>query len=387
LVVNDNKIRVLCLITSLPLGGAEKSLLRLVRNSQSEIEYLVISLDSRRDLEGDFEHLNVKVINLNIKGLLSGLRGIPTLWKAIRSWRPNIIYCWMYHAMFLGVVLKILNPKIPMIWCIRHNNLDINLNKATTVFIAKFLIYCSRLPHKIVYCSQESLNFHNKIGYQAKHSILIENGFDPTEFSNKGRFSLAELESQKQKFFPLVNSSAILVGCCGRYDKLKRFENFVSTAQLIMDQDSNNVHFCLIGEGLPEKKGELLKNVFPAQKDYFHFIGATKNINEVFPCLDILVQTSFSESFPNVVAEAMLSGVAVVATDVGQTSKIIGSDGILVPPDNIAENCLAISRLILDREYLSRLQKGGVIRITKNFGIQSLVFKNIRMFRALSCVD
>ena len=382
---DNDKIRVLCLITSLPIGGAEKSLLRLVRNSPSEIEYLVISLDSRRDLEDDFEDLNIKIINLNIKSVLAGLRGLLTLRKSIRSWRPDIIYCWMYHAMFLGVTLKLLKPKIPLIWGIRHNNLDINLNKSSTIFIAKFLAYCSRLPNKIVYCSQESLDFHSKIGYKAQRSILIENGFDPTEFSNKDSFSLSELESLKQKYFPLVNSNAILVGCCGRYDPLKRFENFIATAKLIMDKGINNVHFCLIGEGLPEKKDELLKNIPPAQKDYFHFIGATKNINEVFPCLDILVQTSFSESFPNVVAEAMISGAAVVATDVGQTSRIIGSNGILVPPDNIVENGIALSRLILDREYLSRLQKEGVIRITKNFGIEGLVFKNIRMFRALAC--
>ena len=72
----------------------------------------------------------------------------------------------------------------------RHNNLDTNLNKLSTVFIAKFIRFFSLIPKKIVYCSLESLNFHISIGYSSKNSILIENGFDPDEFISK--YSLSD---------------------------------------------------------------------------------------------------------------------------------------------------------------------------------------------------
>ena len=66
MLINLNRKRVICLITSLPIGGAEKSLLRLIKNSMDEVDYLVVSLDSKRDIEEKFYEFGVDVHNLNI---------------------------------------------------------------------------------------------------------------------------------------------------------------------------------------------------------------------------------------------------------------------------------------------------------------------------------
>lgn len=381
----NSRIRCLCVITSLPLGGAEKSLLRLVRSSSKEIDYLVVSLDSQRDLEGEFESANIKVINLNIGSIFTAVSGIISLVKVVKSWHPDVIYYWMYHAMLFSLAVKILCPKAPVIWGVRHNNLDLKLNKLGTVFIAKFLVFFSSIPKKIIYCSDESMRFHSKVGYKNNRAQLIENGFDSKEFLHKDDFCGADIARLKEKYFPLANSDSILIGCCGRYDPLKRFENFIAAAQILIQQELKNVVFCLIGEGLPERQQQLLENLPAEQKNFFQFVGATKDIKEVFPCLDILIQTSFSESFPNVIPEAMLCGAAVIATDVGQTSEIVGSDGILIPPDDIVSTARAANNLLSDPAKLKHLQKVGAIRIRKNFGIDKVVTENIRIFRDIVC--
>lgn len=380
--INLNRKRVICLITSLPIGGAEKSLLRLIKNSMDEVDYLVVSLDSKRDIEEKFYEFGVDVHNLNISNLLSFIKAIFVFRNIVNTWKPSIIYSWMYHAIFFDIISSIFFYKIPHIWGIRHNNLDTNLNKFSTVFIAKFIRFFSLLPKKIVYCSLESLNFHISIGYSSKNSILIENGFDPDEFTPKDSLSSEAIVALKIKHFPVINTENIFIGCCGRYDPLKRFENFISVAIEILEKRSD-VNFCLIGEELPTRKDELLLNVPLQKRQNFYFIGATQEINEVYPCLDILVQTSFSESFPNVIPEAMLSGVAIVATNVGQTSVILGDSGILVEPDDIQQTVKSVFILLDDHKYLNTLSKHGTNRIVKNFGIEDLVTKNLNMYEEL----
>ena len=103
-------------------------------------------------------------------------------------------------------------------------------------------------------------------------------------------------------------------------------------------------------------------------------------LSHVLICLDILVQTSKSESFPNIVAEAMLSGAAVVATNVGQTSRIVGDCGIIVPPDDIEATVTALEAVASQRILRENYMRSGPRRIRENFSISNSVEKHLTIF-------
>ena len=65
-----------------------------------------------------------------------------------------------------------------------------------------------------------------------------------------------------------------------------------------------------------------------------HFIGWRSDIRDLYQQSDIYISTSYSESFPDAVREAMLFGKPVVVTNVGGTSELVkvGVSGFLFEP-------------------------------------------------------
>jgi len=62
-------------------------------------------------------------------------------------------------------------------------------------------------------------------------------------------------------------------------------------------------------------------------------LGRHDNVPRVLRAADVLVSSSaYGEGISNAIAEAMATGLPVVATDVGDARRIVGDAGRIVPP-------------------------------------------------------
>ena len=107
-------------------------------------------------------------------------------------------------------------------------------------------------------------------------------------------------------------------------------------------------------------------------------------MNSVYNALDILVSSSITEGFPNVIAEAMACGVPCVATDVGDTRQIVDDAGAVVPPqrpDLLAEQLLRMIQLSPDEK--EALKQRARVRIVNNFGMDIMVTATLTRLREL----
>ncbi|MEE8233016.1 MAG: glycosyltransferase, partial [Thermoplasmata archaeon] len=81
------------------------------------------------------------------------------------------------------------------------------------------------------------------------------------------------------------------------------------------------------------------------------------------------------EGLPTVVAEAMATGVPVIATDSGgtETGIVDGRTGILVPKGKIERVTAAIETLVTDSSLAARLAAAGRERAQKRFAWPEIV--------------
>lgn len=131
-----------------------------------------------------------------------------------------------------------------------------------------------------------------------------------------------------------VPASHRLVGTIGRLSPEKCQDVFLRAAAEV-SRRVPDVSFAIVGIGPEEQRLRRLAAELGVATRVV-FAGYHEDMHAVYDSLDVVVQSSRTEGMPNVVLEALLMRVPVVATDVGGTAEIVtdGKSGWLVPPDD-----------------------------------------------------
>jgi glycosyltransferase involved in cell wall biosynthesis len=87
----------------------------------------------------------------------------------------------------------------------------------------------------------------------------------------------------------------------------------------------------------------------------------------------IVVFSGANGARPRQLAEAMLSGRPVVATDVGAAREVVGPTGLLVPAEDPRALAAACSALLRDQERRSRLGNAGRLRAQELYAVEPAV--------------
>ncbi|MEU1290568.1 DUF3492 domain-containing protein [Kitasatospora sp. NPDC005856] len=103
------------------------------------------------------------------------------------------------------------------------------------------------------------------------------------------------------------------------------------------------------------------------------FAGRSGSLPGAWESGTVAVFSGLSQRSPRLLADAMLSGRAVVSTDVGVAREVVGPTGLLVPardPRALAGACLALLR---DEERRARLGLAGRLRAQERFAVEPVI--------------
>jgi len=140
----------------------------------------------------------------------------------------------------------------------------------------------------------------------------------------------------------------------------------------------------LVGEGPDEGSlRELVSRLGLGERALL--LGHRPDVREIFGDLDLLVLSSLTEGLPNVVLEAMATGVPVVATAVGGTSELVidGRTGSLVPSGDDAALTRAVIDALVDREGAARRALAARKHVEEEFDFDRLIETTHGIYREL----
>lgn len=374
-------IKLMHLITGLTAGGAQTMLQRLLsRMDRQAFKSEVVSLMEKGPTGTKIQALGVPVRALGMRRGVPNPLGVLRLARWLRQSPPDVIQTWMYHADLVGSLAGKLAGGIPVVWGIRHANLDPQWNKRSTLWTAKACAHLSHyLPERIVCCSEASRRVHQALGYATDRMVVIPNGFDLDTF-------VPDPEARRSVRQELGLSEEVpVIGLAGRFHPLKDFHSFVWAAGLLHAQVPE-VHFFICGEGVSLDNPELAGWISEAGiGERCHLLGPREDMPRFYAALDIAVSSSYGEGFPNAIGEAMACGVPCVVTEVGDSGWIVAHTGRVLPPRSPQALAQACRELIgLGPEGRRRLGLEARRRIQEHFSLSKIVPRYEALYRAIA---
>ena len=392
----NRSLKVMHLITSLDIGGAETMLMRVINHfNRNELINNVVCLTKKGKIGGQIEKNGFEVIYLDMpRGKLT-INGIYKLISHMVKYRPDILQTWLYHSDLIGLITGRMIGVKKIFWNLRCSFIDLKSYRVSTRFVLQICKIFSSLPDAIVSNSHEAIRYHKKLGYRNRSWLLIPNGVDANRFvpDLKARKSLAKelkLESRPSEKGREEAQSYILIGCVARFDPMKDHITLVKAALQVL-QKRSDVVFILVGRDV-EWHNPFFDSAIPnTSQPFFQLLGERRDIERIMAALDIFLLTSYGEGFPNVLCEAMACGVPCVATDVGDCRRIIGGTGRVVEARNPRAICDAVLEICsLNSAQRRQMGQGARQRILDHFTIDAVADRYAALyerFRARQDLD
>ncbi len=369
-------MKVLHAITGLEVGGAENLLLRLLEaGTREQFEPAVLSLmdpDAAPcgTLAPQVAALRIPISTLEMPRRHPTLASVWRLYRTVRAADPELIQGWMYHGNLAATVGSWSRPqRPPVLWNVRHSVHDLMLEKPLTRLIIRLSARISRLPRAIIYNSRVSAAQHQALGFEASRTVVIPNGFDTARLRPQPH-ARARLCQELG-----IDPARTVIGMIARHHPMKDHGNLVHAAGLLQAR-GRDVHLVLIGSGVDAANRELNELIGTlGLGSRVSLLGGRGDVPALVAGLDLMALASaWGEGFPNVLGEAMASGVPCVATDVGDCTWVLGPHGIIVPPRQSEALANALARLIdLGSDARRQLGQAGRARIVQHFSIHEIV--------------
>ncbi|WP_169754214.1 glycosyltransferase [Campylobacter curvus] len=371
--------RVVTMINSLAGGGAERVVTTLLNELINECECYLIVLENIIEYEIDNR---VKIISLNesVKqnGLVKFMRLMITsykLSKIIKKHKFKQIASFLYRANYINILSNIF-AKHNTIISERIAPSSMYIDSSLTSKISKFLI--KKLYKKANLIVPVSIaikhDLQNSFGIIVQQKVIY-NPYNIEKINYLSKIPLNLDIGNREKNIISVGS----LNPRKNYDLLlKAFSKISHTS----------VKLYILGKGSEEQNLKQLAKDLDIEKEVI-FLGFDNNPYKFLSRCSIFVLSSKSEGFPNVLAEAMICGCAVISTDclsgpreiLAPNSNInftlkdnieMAEYGILTPINDSENLAKAINLMIEDKNLMDNYGKKAVLR-AKDFDIKNII--------------
>lgn len=359
--VDFSPIRVSFVFASHGIGGAEQSMLRLMRATHPhtlKCEAIFSGADNP-DFAAKLNEIGVplrRVTRFDVFNLARCFRSFQTdvayLFGQIRSWP------WILAARLAGVPVVIGAER-----CTLDRLVDLIGRKLDHYVI----------DHYISNSHQAARDLIERIGVSAQRVHVVYNGLPVPDCS------------------PLPVSADHILGSpsimCVANIQSRKGQIYLLQAIKCLRAEYPAIRAVLVGKDLSD--GALFEQ-FQSEglSDCYTWTGFTSNVRGYLARASVFVLPSlYLEGVPTSILEAMQAGVPVIASDVSGVRELVrdGQTGLLVPPGDVEALAAKIKELLQSADLRDRLCSEAQSLIEEQYTMQGMIDGHVAVFlKALS---
>jgi glycosyltransferase involved in cell wall biosynthesis len=360
-------VRILHVITTLDVGGAEVHLLAQVRGQAAGGHQVrVLWLKGKGTLAPEMREAGAGFVGR------AGAAGI------LRSARwAEIVHSHLLKADMATAVIATLAGRRRSLVASKHN--DEQVLKRPLVGLVHGVL--GKLPARTIVLSDHVGRFFAEHGgIDPARARRIYYGIDPTPFERAAARPVAD-KARLRASLGLRASDVVFV-CVARFAPQKAHEVLLRALAKV---DRPNVRLLLVGDdpfGDGKRRAEDVAQELRLGERVL-FTGIRRDVPDLLAIADGFVMASRWEGLGLVFLEAMAASLPVVATRVSAVPEVVvdGETGLLVPVDDADALAAALARLADDAELRRRLGAAGAPRVRERFGLERMVEETLSVYR------
>jgi heptosyltransferase-2 len=336
-------------------GGGEKWMILVSKGLKERGHNVTIGCKKGSLLEKNAHINNIETVNININSDISAIGAFQLIRFGKKNRIDTIIACQNRDVRISGFVRRLIGNPVLL------SRQGVQLINRSWKYKCTFKWLCDGIITNTETIKKE----YDSYGWWDQDYVkVIHNGVEEPKDSHQ-RFDY-------RKYIPASIESPQIIFSAGRFSHQKGFEYLVAAAKELCAQ-RDDLFFFVAGQGKLERK---IKHqiIESGLKNRFFLLGFQTDLAPFLKGADLFVLSSLHEGMPNVVMEAMVHKIPVIATKVNGVEELIrqGIDGIIVDPASSNQLAKAIDLYFVEKKGI-QLAQSAYERIKTEFSVNTMV--------------
>lgn len=287
-------------------------------------------------------------------------------WQAVRLWRPHLVHAHSRRgADWWGGIIGGAS-RVPAVITRRVDNPE-----PPALARVKYGFY-----RRVIAISTAIAQVLQLEGIRAEKIRIIRSCIEPNRFA--GPYGRQELLQDLG-----LPPKSRLIGTVAQLIPRKGHAQLIDVAPGIVARHPE-AQFCFFGQG-PLWNALAQRARHRGVSDHVHFFGFRRDMDKIFPRLELLVHPASLEGLGVCLLEAAAAGVPIVACRAGGIPEVVhhGVNGLLVPLGNLSELQAAVLWMLDHPEAAQHMGTNGRELVHRHFSPETMVRRYLSVYEEI----
>jgi glycosyltransferase involved in cell wall biosynthesis len=365
------RLKVLHLLVSLPVGGAEDLVAAIVRGLNPERFAAGVACIGFPGPVGDelqADGYPVSCLGLDLRRA-SFWHLVAEVRRLLKELRPDLLHTHLYHPNLYGR-LAALGLGIPVVAAVHNSYTRAKFHRRLWNYLLSWTT-----ARVLVGSTQVWEDVRHYDGVPPARLLLLPYGIRPEDL---------ETSLSRQEVRQILGVSGFVLGAVGRLEEQKG-HLYLLEALAQARPELPEATLLLVGDGrlrpdLERRAREL------GLAEQVRFLGTRRDLPLIYRALDLFVQPSRWEGLPLALLQAMGAGLPVLATRVSGVREVVneGRNGRLVEPGDATALARVLLELYRQPELRARLGAAARLTIQEGYSLEAMLAQLEQLYLELA---